>query len=135
VQAADHCTKKAGLAKNRLRLRFPSNGHDASAYPLRLDFTPSNLILIQLAFREVFRSSTAVIEIDDDDVHIAIVTKSPKAQPRLQWAAATPARFFDNSSNTPCPRFRKTARGVLFGYCGSFFSIFGRHDRRHEQVG
>src|SRR5437016_11462296 len=71
---------------------------------LRLDFTPSSFTLSQLAFPATsFRSSEGgSLRLTINTSTSPSLSKSPKAHPRLQWAAATPGPAASiSSSKTP----------------------------------
>src|SRR5213595_3078330 len=104
---------------------------------LRLDFTPSNFTLIQLDLpvRSLRKSEGGSLRLTISMSISPSLSKSPKAHPRLQCAAATPGpASWMSSSNTPLPRFLKTARGVLLGYCGNVRSTWGRSEEHTSEL-
>jgi len=75
---------------------------------LRFDLTPSNFTLIQFALPlDRFARGTAV---HSDSIKMSTspsLSKSPKAQPRLECASVSPGpASCPNSSNVPFPRLR-----------------------------
>src|ERR1035441_4146396 len=89
---------------------------------LRLDFVPFSFSLSQR-----FSPLTSLRRSEGGSLRLTIrrsrspsLSKSPKAQPRLECAALTPGPPSSNSSsNLPLPRLRNSTRRGFRGYSGA----------------
>src|ERR1700726_4757669 len=98
---------------------------------LRFDFVPTRNTLSQ--FKSLLRSFRSKeggsFKLMPTMSTSPSLSKSPKAQPRLQCAAEIPGPASSiNSSNFPLPRFLKINRGVFNGYSGNSASTSGKTD-------
>jgi hypothetical protein len=99
-----------------------SDGTPVGLYAFQFHLDP----IISLAAEIIAQQRGRFIQIDDEDVYIPVVVEvSKSASPATVGRRHSRARLLDEFFKVPPPRLRKTARGVLFGYCGRVRSTSG----------